>query len=129
MALIPRLTDQRRAAVGRSLAHLWPILPWRSEGHGWIVRGRARNDIRFSGYVIHTFEASHWYVNEKTTFRDAVLLAVNLEDDADTVGAVTGQIAGTAYNLSTIPREWANRLSRNERLVEVADRLSLACLG
>ena len=92
-------------------------------------RGRARNDIRFSGYVIHTFEASLWYVNEKTTFRDAVLLAVNLEDDADTVGAVTGQIAGTAYNLSTIPREWANRLSRNERLVEVADRLSLACLG
>ena len=51
-------------------------------------RRRARNDIRSSGYVIHTLEAALWAVCETTSFRDAVLLAVNLGDDADTVGAV-----------------------------------------
>jgi ADP-ribosyl-[dinitrogen reductase] hydrolase len=86
-------------------------------------RGKARSAIRSSGYVIHTLEAALWCVSETTTFRDAVLLAVNLGDDADTVGAVTGQIAGAAYGLAAIPEEWLNQLAWNERLVQISERL------
>ncbi|MDP4003287.1 ADP-ribosylglycohydrolase family protein [Methylobacterium sp. NEAU K] len=79
--------------------------------------------MRSSGYVIHTLEAALWAVSETTSFRDAVLLAVNLADDADTVGAVTGQIAGAAYGVSAIPEEWFKRLAWNARLAEVAEQL------
>ncbi|MGU3287650.1 ADP-ribosylglycohydrolase family protein [Methylobacterium mesophilicum] len=92
-------------------------------------RGRGRNEIRSSGYVIHTLEASLWAVSETTTFRDAVLLAVNLGDDADTVAAVTGQIAGSAYGVSAIPREWVDRLAWKERLVQLSERLCAASEG
>jgi ADP-ribosylglycohydrolase len=88
-------------------------------------RGKGRSTIRSSGYVIHTLEASLWCISETTTFRDAVLLAVNLADDADTVGAVTGQIAGAAYGLSGIPQGWVNRLAWRDPLVSVADQLYL----
>ncbi|MGE8131362.1 ADP-ribosylglycohydrolase family protein [Methylobacterium sp. NPDC080182] len=91
-------------------------------------QGKARSAIRSSGYVIHTLEAALWCVSETTTFRDAVLLAVNLGDDADTVGAVTGQIAGAAYGVSAVPEEWFNRLAWNDRLVENAQQLYEASL-
>lgn len=86
-------------------------------------RGKARSAIRSSGYVIHTLEAALWCLSETSTFRDAVVLAINLADDADTIGAVTGQLAGAAYGVSAIPEEWFERLAWNTRLAEVADRL------
>jgi ADP-ribosyl-[dinitrogen reductase] hydrolase len=51
-------------------------------------RGKTRSDIRSSGYVVDTLEAALWSVSGSTTFEEAVLKAVNLGDDADTVGAV-----------------------------------------
>ena len=57
-------------------------------------RGRTRDTIRSSGYVVHTLEAAIWSVARTGDFRGAVLLAANLADDADTVAAVTGQLAG-----------------------------------
>lgn len=54
---------------------------------------------------------------------DAVLLGVNLDDEADTIGAVTEQIAGAAYGVSAIPEEWFNRLAWNDRMVETAQQL------
>lgn len=91
-------------------------------------RGKARSEIRSSGYVIHTLEAAMWAVSETTSFSDAVLLAVNLGDDADTVGAVTGQIAGAAYGVSAIPEEWFNLLAWKDRLAEIAEQLHSASL-
>ena len=86
-------------------------------------RGRARNEIRSSGYVVHTLEAALWSVARTGGFRSAVLLAANLADDADTVAAVTGQLAGALYGLSGIPDRWLNRLAWKDRLLEAAQRL------
>ena len=86
-------------------------------------RGKRRNDIKSSGYVVHTLEAAIWSVARTHNFRDAVLLAANLADDADTTAAVTGQLAGALYGLSGIPREWVNRLAWRERLLRAAERL------
>ena len=86
-------------------------------------RGKRRNAIESSGYVVHTLEAAIWSVARTRNFRDAVLLAANLADDADTTAAVTGQLAGALYGLSGIPREWVNRLAWRERLLRAAERL------
>ena len=56
-------------------------------------------------------------------FRNAVLLAANLADDADTVAAVTGQLAGALYGLSGIPDEWLERVAWRDRLLQAARRL------
>ena len=68
---------------------------------GW--RGKAEADIRSTGYVVHTLEAAVWAFAGTASFEEAVLRAVNLGDDADTVGAVAGQIAGAVYGLRGIP--------------------------
>lgn len=86
-------------------------------------KGKRRPDIRSTGYVCHTLESALWCVSETDTFCDAILLAVNLGDDADTVGAVTGQIAGAAYGLSGIPDEWVSRLAWKDRLIAIGQRL------
>lgn len=55
-------------------------------------RKKSRKQIRSSGYVIHTLEAALWSVERTTSFEEALVLAVNLADDAYTVGAVTGHL-------------------------------------
>jgi len=87
------------------------------------LRERGRASIRSTGYVVDTLEAARWAVGRTESFRDAVLLAVNLGDDADTVGAVAGQLAGAAYGASGIPREWLDALAWRERIVDWTRRL------
>jgi len=86
-------------------------------------RGRPRDEIRSSGYVVHTLEAALWSVARTGNFRNAVLLAANLADDADTAAAVTGQLAGALYGLSGIPDDWLERVIWKDRLLEAGERL------
>ena len=55
------------------------------------------------------------------SFEEAVVLAVNLGDDADSVGAVTGQLAGALYGMSGIPARWLEQLAWRGRLAGAAD--------
>ena len=91
-------------------------------------RGRRRSEIRSGGYVVHTLEAAIWSVARTGDFRSAVLLAANLADDADTVAAVTGQLAGALYGLGGIPDRWLERLAWKDRLIEAGERLLPASL-
>jgi ADP-ribosyl-[dinitrogen reductase] hydrolase len=52
-----------------------------------------------------------------------VLLAVNLGDDADTTGAIYGQLAGAFYGEEGIPPEWKAKLAKQELIIDLADRL------
>ena len=88
-------------------------------------RGCAREKIRSSGYVVHTLEAAMWSVARTGNFRNAVLLAANLADDADTVAAVTGQLAGAIYGLSGIPTDWLERIAWKDQLLDTAERLAV----
>ena len=92
-------------------------------------RGRPRNEIRSSGYVVHTLEAALWSVARTANFRNAVLLAANLADDADTVAAVTGQLAGALYGLSGVSDAWLERLAWRDRLLEAGRRVLAEPLG
>lgn len=86
-------------------------------------RTKTRDQINSSGWVTATLEAAFWCVANSTSFAQAVLLAANLGDDADTVAAVTGQIAGALYGSTGIPSAWLTRLAWCEEIADRADRL------
>ena len=71
-------------------------------------------NIQSGGYVIHTLEASIWCLLNSDTFTEAVLKAVNLGDDTDTTGIVTGGLAGIYYGIEAIPEEWINAIAKKE---------------
>ena len=74
-------------------------------------RGKQRDEIQSSGYVVHTLEAALWAVDAAESFEQAVLTAANLADDADTVAAVAGQLAGALWGASGIPERWRQRVA------------------
>jgi ADP-ribosyl-[dinitrogen reductase] hydrolase len=80
-------------------------------------------EIRGSGYVVDCLEAALWSFANSDTFEAAVILAVNLGDDADTTAAVCGQLAGAFYGSSAIPPRWLNALHHREDITRLADRL------
>jgi ADP-ribosylglycohydrolase len=85
--------------------------------------------IRGEGYVVRCLEAALWAFHRSDSFREGCLLAVNLGDDADTTGAVYGQLAGAFYGEQDIPESWRAKLAKREliesygaRLYELAQR-------
>ena len=76
--------------------------------------------IRGSGYVVDSLEAALWCFYSTETYRDAILAAVNLGDDADTTAAVCGQIAGAYYGEDSIPRPWLERLVMRAEIAALA---------
>jgi ADP-ribosyl-[dinitrogen reductase] hydrolase len=92
-------------------------------------RRKEAEAISGSGYVIHCLEASAWCLWRAESFREAVLAAVNLGDDADTTGAVCGQIAAAFYGQAGIPAEWRARLVMADEIRSLADRLVIGGLG
>ncbi len=117
-----------RAAIhGDGAAVLLPRL-WRGHRDVRAIaagrwRDKDRTDIRSSGYVVSTLEAALWAVARTDSFADALILAVNLGGDADTVGAVTGQLAGAIYGASSIPARWLAPLAWRDRLTALAAAL------
>lgn len=79
--------------------------------------------IRGSGYVVASLEAALWAFARSTSFEHGALLAVNLGDDADTTGAVYGQIAGAYYGVDGIPERWRRKLAHLDLLESFAVRL------
>lgn len=82
-----------------------------------------RNQIYSTGYVIHTLEASLWCLLTTDSFQDAVLKAVNLGEDTDTTGAVTGGLAGIFYGIDTVPEEWYETVAKLGEIEALCDRL------
>ena len=84
-------------------------------------RDREPPTIRGTGYVVRSLEAALWAFAKSTTFEDGALLAVNLGDDADTTGAIYGQIAGAHYGVEGIPARWREKLAARETIERLAD--------
>ncbi|HOJ85665.1 MAG TPA: ADP-ribosylglycohydrolase family protein [Elusimicrobiales bacterium] len=79
------------------------------------------SDISSSGYVLHTLEASVWCFMTTDNFKNAVLKAVNLGEDTDSVGAVSGAMAGLYYGFSSIPKKWTKKLARYGDIIKLSD--------
>ncbi len=82
--------------------------------------------IRGTGYVVKSMEAALWAFAHADSFQDGVLAAVNLGDDADTTGAVFGQLGGAFWGMTAIPDEWLEKLWLGEEIIEIADSLYVA---
>ena len=63
-------------------------------------------EIRSSGYVVDTLEAALWCLLNTDSYKNLALKAVNLGEDADTVAAVAGGLAGIFYGVENIPQTW-----------------------
>ena len=85
--------------------------------------------IRGSGYVIHTLEAALWAFHGTDNFRAGALKVVNLGEDADTTGAVYGQIAGAYYGVEGIPSEWREKIAMCDLIEQRATELHAMGLG
>jgi ADP-ribosyl-[dinitrogen reductase] hydrolase len=81
-----------------------------------LYRRKSRDEIRSTGFVLDTLEAALWSVYTTESFGEALITAVNLGGDADTVGAVTGQLAGALYGVGAIPARWLDQLASLDSL-------------
>jgi len=79
--------------------------------------------IKGTGYVVKSLEAALYAFFRSESFRDGCLLAVNLGDDADTTGAVFGQIAGAYYGEEGIPAAWKEKLAKRSLIETLAEGL------
>ncbi|MFC1670593.1 ADP-ribosylglycohydrolase family protein [Spirochaetota bacterium] len=79
--------------------------------------------IKGTGFAVRSLEAALWAFHKSDNFRDGCLLAVNLGDDADTTGAVYGQLAGAYYGEEGIPFFWREILAHKELIKRYADEL------
>jgi ADP-ribosyl-[dinitrogen reductase] hydrolase len=86
-------------------------------------RRRRPPQIRGTGYVVQSLEAALWAFHATDDFDSGCLAAVNLGDDADTTGAVYGQLAGAFYGAGGIRAAWIERLAMRDRIVAYADAL------
>ncbi|GAB4326874.1 MAG: ADP-ribosylglycohydrolase family protein [Flammeovirgaceae bacterium] len=80
--------------------------------------------IYSSGYVLHTLEASFWCFLNSNVYSEAVLKAVNLGEDTDTMACITGGLAGLYYGIQQIPEEWTNVLARKADIESLANKLA-----
>ncbi|MFP4268935.1 MAG: ADP-ribosylglycohydrolase family protein [Spirochaetaceae bacterium] len=85
------------------------------------IKELPREKISSKGYVVSTLEASLWSFLTTESFEEAVLQAVNLGEDTDTTGAVTGGLAGCYYGFGGIPDNWIGMLKRNEYIDELCE--------
>jgi len=77
-------------------------------------------EIKGTGFVVQSLEAALWAFYSTDNFQEGALKAVNLGNDADTTGAVFGQIAGSFYGFENIPDEWINNISMLNKIKEIA---------
>ena len=66
------------------------------------IREFKLDEIKSSGYVVDTLEATLWCILNAKTYEEAVLTAVNLGSDTDTVSACTGGLSGILYGIGGI---------------------------
>jgi len=80
------------------------------------------DQIRSSGYVVDSLEASLWCTVKNDTYEDAVVAAINLGEDTDTIGAITGSLNGIIYGKNNIPERWLNKLRKKDYLEELSNQ-------
>jgi ADP-ribosylglycohydrolase len=102
----------------RILNDIKPLQPLIQE----VAEGRFRRKqppaIEGSGWAVKSLEAALWAFHDADNFEEAVLRAVNLGDDADTTGAICGQLAGAYWGESQIPEPLRSGLARIDMIEE-----------
>ncbi|MFB6161480.1 MAG: ADP-ribosylglycohydrolase family protein [Haloferacaceae archaeon] len=83
----------------------------------------AEATLETSGYVVHTLETA---LQDGLTASDAeaaVVTAVSRGGDADTLGAVTGAVAGARFGADAVPDRWLDHVDEAPELRRLAREL------
>ena len=112
-----------------SLVRILPIIYYLYKNNydfvNWIdIVNLSRDDIKSSGYIVDTLEASLWCLLNNDNYKDGVLSAVNLGGDTDTIGAITGGLCGIIYGKKQIPREWLVKLRKRKYVEDMSREFS-----
>ncbi|MBM7699275.1 ADP-ribosylglycohydrolase family protein [Kurthia huakuii] len=86
-----------------------------------------RESINSSGYVIDTLEAVCWSIAQTSSYEQAIMTAIELGNDTDTVGALTGSLAGMLYGLHHIPSHWIHDLARIDDIEQLIQDFEQQC--
>ena len=84
---------------------------------------RTAADQTPSGYIVDSLACALWAFLTHDTFAEQALAAVNLGGDADTIGAILGQLAGAYSGWSTVPERWRHQLQDANEIISLADQL------
>ena len=88
------------------------------------VKDLDKSDIRGSGYVVNCLISSIWCLLHTDSYKDAVLMAVNLGEDTDTTAAVVGGLAGLYYGLDGIPDEWLAQIAKLDYIEDLCGKFN-----
>jgi ADP-ribosylglycohydrolase len=103
---------------------IWVLLAEKiDEIAGGSFKRKDAPEIKGTAYVVKSLEAALWAFWKSESFKEGALLAVNLGDDADTTGAVYGQLAGAYYGMSAMPKLWLKRLAYRLLIESFAEKL------
>ena len=91
-----------------------------------LSRYASREECDNSGWCVSTVESALWALNATSTFEEALVAAVNLGGDADSIGAVCGQLAGAKYGFSAIPERWLEAIKDREMIDDLFARFLAA---
>lgn len=86
---------------------------------GWFA---PRKDVGNGGWCVDTLDSALWAFHKTNSFEDALVAAVNNGHDADSVGAVCGQIAGSFYGFHAIPSRWIDDVKDNSEIDATIER-------
>jgi ADP-ribosylglycohydrolase len=110
-------------APDRDYWHRYSLTPEIAQIANGSFKQRKPPEIIGGGFVVRSLEAALWAFHRSDSFREGALRAVNLGDDADTTGAIYGQLAGAYYGVNAIPQDWIERLALRELISEKATAL------
>ncbi len=87
------------------------------------VKANPKNKVKSTAWCVDTLNAALWSFRTTKSFEEAVVKSASLGGDSDTIGAVTGQIAGSYYGLSGIPKLWMRSMEGVDSLVDLGNDL------
>jgi ADP-ribosyl-[dinitrogen reductase] hydrolase len=116
------LQGRRHGAVEVAIEALSGLAPAVTERLARVGEKRSA-DLEPTGFVLDTLEAAVWCWQSANSFEEALIAAINLGGDADTIGAVCGALAGADLGLASIPSRWLETLEGRVHLVHLAEAL------
>lgn len=80
-------------------------------------------EIKSTGYVVDSLEAAIWSLITTDSLKEALLRAVNLGDDTDTIGAIAGGLAGLYYGYESAPEEWRRSIIKETDIIALCEEM------
>lgn len=83
------------------------------------------DDISSQGYIVSTLEATLWVLFNTQNYNQAIIGAINLGNDTDTVGACVGGLAGIIYGIDNINQQWKENIIKLDYITDLCEKFNI----